>query len=94
MPPLSRLPAGRARSLPTVLSLSKLVQLAPALISRSTSYLTKRTGGSEQWAATQLGSTAATILAEKPEDPPGSPDFTWKLLVSIALVIVGGVFAG
>ena len=32
--------------------------------------------------------------ADEPEAEPGSPQFFWKLLLSVGLVLLGGVFAG
>ena len=34
------------------------------------------------------------MLPIEPEDPPDSPEFLWKLGLSVVLVLLGGVFAG
>lgn len=90
MPPLTRGPAA-ARSLPTLLSISKLLHLVPAAIT-SSPHMQKRNG----WT-----SSGMSYLAEaggggtiEPEDPPDSPQFWWKFGLSVGLVLLGGVFAG
>ena len=69
-------------SLPTLLSLSKLLQHIPR----------QHTKRAASWAH-----VAVDAMSEKPidpEDPPGSPAFWWKLGLSVVLVLAGGVFAG
>ena len=48
--------------------------------------------------STAIIETAFTLSKGKspiePEDPPGSPQFVWKLIFSAGLVLLGGVFAG
>ncbi|KAK4688587.1 metal transporter CNNM, partial [Tremellales sp. Uapishka_1] len=89
MPPLRR---SAKAALPTLLSITKLFQLVPQLFSNtvaSSPGLMKRGGA---W-----GTSAVQMLAEAPEgpeDPPGSPQFIFKLVISAGLVLAGGVFAG
>lgn len=83
MPPLTRLRIRRGpSSLPTVISLSKLLHVGTSLASRS---LAAPYGAFE---------SAEGTKPEAPEDPPGSPNFVWKLGLSVGLVLLGGVFAG
>lgn len=77
MPVLPRRAA--ASSLPTLLSITKLIQAIP----RSGTF--KR---SSEWAVTLAEKPI------EPEDPPDSPVFWWKLGLSVVLVLAGGVFAG
>ncbi|EIW67286.1 hypothetical protein TREMEDRAFT_33832 [Tremella mesenterica DSM 1558] len=81
MPPAYPLRRG-ASTIPTIISLSKVFHLAPCLLSRSYSAF-----GDNALASPGKGPI-------QPEDPPGSPNFVWKLCFSVALVLAGGVFAG
>jgi hypothetical protein len=90
MPPLTRGPAA-ARSIPTLLSISKLLHLVPAAIT-SSSHLQKRNTWSN--AGMSYLAEAGGGGAVEPEDPPDSPQFWWKFGLSVGLVLLGGVFAG
>ncbi|ORY35604.1 hypothetical protein BCR39DRAFT_511086 [Naematelia encephala] len=85
MPPVS----GRSlsSSLPTLLSLSKLLQAVPQAISRHK----RSTDVIGSGVMMHLATAKAPI---EPEDPPDSPIFWWKLGFSAGLVLLGGVFAG
>ncbi|TXT08616.1 hypothetical protein VHUM_02744 [Vanrija humicola] len=67
-------------SLPTLLSLSKLVQVVPNLVSGHV----------------KRGQMVMETMGHGGKEPvePGSSDFYVKLAVSMTLVLVGGVFAG
>ncbi|WOO83829.1 Protein MAM3 [Vanrija pseudolonga] len=69
-----------ASSLPTLLSLSKLIHVVPNLVSEHV----KR----DQFVIATSGHGG------KERVEPGSPDFYMKLAISMTLVVVGGVFAG
>lgn len=70
-----------ASSAATVVSLSKLLHLVPAILSNSH---VKR--GSEFVIAGHGGHA---------EDPPAeSPEYMFKLVMALAFVILGGIFAG
>lgn len=69
-----------ASSLPTLLSLSKLIHVVPNLVSGHV----KR----DQFVIATSGHGG------KDRVEPGSPDFYMKLAISMTLVVVGGVFAG
>ncbi|OCF37918.1 hemolysin [Kwoniella heveanensis BCC8398] len=76
MPPLRR---SALSSLPTLLSLTKLVHIIP---NQST------------WSSATTTLAAAGPPPIEPEDPPDSPAFWWKLGLSVVFVLSGGVFAG
>lgn len=67
-----------ASSLPTVVSLSKLLHLIPHAFSNE---------------HVKRGFQVAMKETE-PEIPEDSPEYMLKLLFSVALVLLGGVFAG
>ena len=88
MPPLTP-HRPRSSSLPTLLSLSKLISIIPATTLFSARTQLKRNAG---WT-----DGALSVLMDapmEPEDPPDSPIFWWKLGLSVCLVLSGGVFAG
>lgn len=41
-----------------------------------------------------LFNVVAPVEDDEPGEPPGSPEFWYKLIVAIILVLAGGVFAG
>lgn len=41
-----------------------------------------------------LFNVVAPVEDDEPGEPPGSPEFWYKLVVAIILVLAGGVFAG
>ena len=90
MPPAPlRLRRPGSSSLPTLISLSKLLSLAnPRNFKRAAEWSAQGT-----LTAAALASTMAES-PDEPEDPPGSPQFVWKLCFSAGLVLLGGVFAG
>ncbi|KAI9637481.1 uncharacterized protein MKK02DRAFT_23698 [Dioszegia hungarica] len=97
MPPVLGLARSRRASaaVPTLLSISKLLRLIPsALNSAVTSARSLDKRAYVQWGLTELATLAKEKEPEAPEDPPGSPKFLWKLVLSVCLVLLGGVFAG
>ena len=82
-------------SVATLVSLTKLVRLVPDALS-------KRNQIAYAYGAYGAGTAAGDYgygamgkgEADEPETPPGSPDFVWKLVLSVGLVLLGGVFAG
>ena len=97
MPPVLGLARSRRASaaVPTLLSISKLLRLIPsALNSAVTSARSLDKRAYAQWGLTELATLAKEKEPESPEDPPGSPKFLWKLVLSVCLVLLGGVFAG
>jgi metal transporter CNNM len=90
MPPLTR--SHPSTRIPTVLSLSKLLTLVPPLLTGNTARQHLKRGG--EWATVGITLAADTAAPIEPEDPPDSPEFWWKLSLSVVLVLAGGVFAG
>lgn len=92
MAPLIRRTTSPASSkLPLLISLSKLFHFIPALLFGTASPNTsvyKR--DSEHFSAFKHGDGGVI----KPDDPPDSPQFMFKLIFSVVLVLAGGVFAG
>lgn len=92
MAPLIRRTASPGSTkLPILLSLSKLLHFIPALLfgtGSSTNSLYKR---DDDYFSTLKHKDGGVI---SPEDPPDSPQFMFKLILSVVLVLAGGVFAG
>jgi metal transporter CNNM len=70
------------------MSLSKILSVIPRSFSSSAVSKQHLKRGAE-WAIQM-----AKDKPMEPEDPPDSPRFWWKLGLSVALVLAGGVFAG
>ena len=83
---------GHSAGIATLVSLTKLAWIVPDAISG----LSKRNVYDSQAALLfEHGAYGAFAKEpEAPETPPGSPDFVWKLILSVGLVLLGGVFAG
>jgi len=82
MPPVL---ARRTASIPTLFSLSRLAHLVPAALEKRHE---KRS--TTEWAVT----AAAIALNEGEGGGDNSAGLMFKLLLSVALVLLGGVFAG
>jgi metal transporter CNNM len=90
----------RSAAVPTLLSITRLLRLLPSAVSESVSSIkthiaSKRAYG--EWGLVELAAISTQLAEaepEAPEDPPGSPQFVWKLVLSVCLVLLGGVFAG
>lgn len=82
MPPIL---ARRSASIPTLFSLSKLIHLVPAAIKQGSHV--KR---DNEW----IVNTAVGVLNESVGEDGPHPELMFKLLLSVGLVLLGGVFAG
>lgn len=91
MPPLARafsLRRAPSASVATLVSLTKLARIVPdALYKRDQAPYGFNGGYGNSFEAFKHD-------PKEPETPPGSPDFVWKLILSVGLVLLGGVFAG
>lgn len=81
MPPLSGRSAG---SLPTLVSLGKLLHLIPAAIK------SRHAKRGAEWAI----NAASMALEEGEGEEEPAPELMFKLILSVGLVLLGGVFAG
>lgn len=77
----------------TLVSLTKLARLVPEALSKRDQFQSPY-GAYNAGLSAEYGYGTFAKEPEAPETPPGSPDFVWKLVLSVGLVLLGGVFAG
>ncbi|ORX38545.1 hypothetical protein BD324DRAFT_621300 [Kockovaella imperatae] len=80
-------------TIPLILSISRLLSL-PISLARPAGQSFAKSAGWLSSSAMVMMMAADEDKPIEPEDPPDSPAFWWKLGLSVALVLLGGVFAG